>query len=445
MGLRRGRHAGPLPARILGCGRGGPRPRARAGRCWTRSTCPPFAAGLLRADGPGPDLLPQVRLDGLDTMRFRHRGPAPARGCGGGRRRGRRLAGGLPGDGRPAAGRRLHRGRSDAGTDWFDLGITVSVEGRGAVRRPVRGAGRAARGTCCSPTAPTSRSTPRAAAAAGADRRGPRAAGRARRSGCGSAGSRPGCGRSSPSSGWSSEQAQALARQVGRCWRLDAIAPARPARRRSRAQLRPYQLDGFHWLASSGHGLGGVLADDMGLGKTVQTLALICHAHEQRARRAPLLVVAPTSVVSTGRPRRRASRRAAVVAVTDTRRQRGPRAGRGGRRRGRRGHARTPCPPRRDAYRAAAWAGLVLDEAQFVKNHQAKAYQCVRRLAAPIKLAITGTPMENNLMELWSLLSITAPGLFPDPTGSREHVREADRERRRRRAARPRCAAGSGR
>ena len=68
-----------------------------------------------------------------------------------------------------------------------------------------------------------------------------------------------------------------------------------------------------------------------------------------------------------------------------------------------------------DAYRTVAWAGLILDEAQYVKNHQAKTYRCVRELAAPFKLAITGTPMENNLMELWSLLSITAPGLFPDP------------------------------
>jgi SNF2 family DNA or RNA helicase len=68
-----------------------------------------------------------------------------------------------------------------------------------------------------------------------------------------------------------------------------------------------------------------------------------------------------------------------------------------------------------DAYRTVAWAGLLLDEAQFVKNHQSRTYRCVRELAAPFKLAITGTPMENNLMELWSLLSITAPGLFPDP------------------------------
>ncbi|MGH3902321.1 MAG: DEAD/DEAH box helicase, partial [Pseudonocardiaceae bacterium] len=60
-------------------------------------------------------------------------------------------------------------------------------------------------------------------------------------------------------------------------------------------------------------------------------------------------------------------------------------------------------------------------EAQYVKNHQSKSYQCARRLSAPVKFAITGTPMENNLMELWSLLSITAPGLFPNPTRFRDY------------------------
>ena len=68
-----------------------------------------------------------------------------------------------------------------------------------------------------------------------------------------------------------------------------------------------------------------------------------------------------------------------------------------------------------EAYAAHGWSGLILDEAQFVKNHQSKAYQCARKLPAPFKLAITGTPMENNLMELWSLTSIVAPGLFPSP------------------------------
>ncbi|MFI5428229.1 DEAD/DEAH box helicase [Aeromicrobium sp. UC242_57] len=68
-----------------------------------------------------------------------------------------------------------------------------------------------------------------------------------------------------------------------------------------------------------------------------------------------------------------------------------------------------------EAYAQQSWAGLVLDEAQFVKNHHGKTYQCVRRLEAPFKLAITGTPLENSLMDLWSMLSIVAPGLYPDP------------------------------
>ncbi len=58
---------------------------------------------------------------------------------------------------------------------------------------------------------------------------------------------------------------------------------------------------------------------------------------------------------------------------------------------------------------------MILDEAQNVKNHQSKTYRAVRQLDAPFKVALTGTPMENSVMELWSLLSITAPGLFPDP------------------------------
>jgi len=76
-----------------------------------------------------------------------------------------------------------------------------------------------------------------------------------------------------------------------------------------------------------------------------------------------------------------------------------------------------------DDYRALPWSGLVLDEAQFVKNHQAKTYAAARRLPARFKLAITGTPVENDLMDLWSLLSIVAPGLFPSPQRFTEHYR----------------------
>ena len=117
--------------------------------------------------------------------------------------------------------------------------------------------------------------------------------------------------------------------------------------------------------------------------------------------------------------------------MRDDHRDAAPRAapdlGRGRRGRGRRRHLVHPVPARLDAYARRAWAGLVLDEAQFVKNHQSKTYQCARQLPAPFKLAITGTPMENNLMELWSLLSIAAPGLFPSPTRFAEYYRGRSR------------------
>ncbi|HEY0816836.1 MAG TPA: DEAD/DEAH box helicase [Pseudonocardia sp.] len=190
-----------------------------------------------------------------------------------------------------------------------------------------------------------------------------------------------------------------------------------------RATLRPYQRDGFAWLCFlHRHGLGGILADDMGLGKTLQTLALIRHVHESRSDAPPFLIVAPTSVVANwAAEAARFTPDLHVVAINDTLRRRGSvlaevTAG---------AHvvvtSYTLFRLDEDAYAAAEWSGLVLDEAQFVKNHQSKIHQCARKLPAPFKLAISGTPMENNVTELWSLLSITAPGLFPSPTRFQEH------------------------
>jgi superfamily II DNA or RNA helicase len=211
------------------------------------------------------------------------------------------------------------------------------------------------------------------------------------------------------------EQAQAWQRQVGALLMLDAVAEHEPPAGLG-ARLRPYQRDGFSWLASLWElELGGILADDMGLGKTLEALALICHARDSDPGVGPFLVVAPTSVVSNwvGEAGRFAPG-LRVNAVTDT-------LARSGRTIGEVAAADVVVTTytlfrlESDAYRTVGWAGLILDEAQYVKNHQAKTYRCVRELAAPFKLAMTGTPMENNLMELWALLSITAPGLFPDP------------------------------
>lgn len=196
--------------------------------------------------------------------------------------------------------------------------------------------------------------------------------------------------------------------------------------------LRDYQRDGLDWLAFlHEHQLGGVLADDMGLGKTLQALALICHARSQADPGAPpFLVVAPTSVV--GNWAAEAERFAPLLktaVITETRR------------RANRDLTEVTADADlvitsytllridSDSYQSVGWSGLLLDEAQFVKNHQSKAYQCVRRLEAPFKLAITGTPLENNLGELWSMFSITAPGLFGGPTHFRDtYQRPIERE-----------------
>ena len=211
-------------------------------------------------------------------------------------------------------------------------------------------------------------------------------------------------------------QARAWQQQVAGLLSIDALPPI-PVPDTLDAQLRPYQLDGFRWLAFLWQWrLGGILADDMGLGKTVQTLALISHAKLTDPACAPFLVITPASVVANWcEEAHRFAPGLSVLALTDTVRRRGEplRASVGDT-----DIVVTSYTLFRldfDDYAELPWSGLILDEAQQVKNHQSKAYQCARRLPAPVKLAITGTPMENNLMELWSLLSITAPGLFPNP------------------------------
>ncbi|MDN5795718.1 MAG: DEAD/DEAH box helicase [Intrasporangium sp.] len=188
-----------------------------------------------------------------------------------------------------------------------------------------------------------------------------------------------------------------------------------------RAELRPYQLDGYHWLATLWDaGLGGILADDMGLGKTMQVIATLARAHERGELAAgghgPVLVVAPTSVVGTwlGELERFAPG-VPVVALSRTAGKRGTEVSAAID--GAAVVVTTYAILRLDseAFEQVRWRGVVLDEAQFVKNRQAKTHLAARRLGAPFTLAVTGTPLENSLMDLWSLLSLTAPGLFPRP------------------------------
>ncbi len=226
------------------------------------------------------------------------------------------------------------------------------------------------------------------------------------------------------------EQAERWQRAVAPLLELDAL-PFHDEPVALHAQLRPYQREGFTWLAALWDlELGGILADDMGLGKTLQALALICHARERDPAVGPFLVVAPTSVAPNwATEAARFAPELSVDVVLDT-------LAKSGRSIDELATANvvvttyTVFRLDADAYRATAWAGLILDEAQFVKNHRGKTYRCARELSTPFKLAITGTPMENNLMELWALLSLTAPGLFPDPQRYAEHyARPIERER----------------
>ena len=190
------------------------------------------------------------------------------------------------------------------------------------------------------------------------------------------------------------------------------------------AALRPYQVDGFRWLVMLWEcRLGGILADDMGLGKTLQTLALVGHARSEAPRDGPFLVVAPTSVVATWAQEATAFAPGLVVrTVTESRSRRGTSLAEV--------HtgadlvitSYTLYRLEVEDYTSLSWGGLVLDEAQTVKNHTSKTYQGIRRLDVPFRLALTGTPMENRLMELWSLLSIVAPGLYPYPQRFAETV-----------------------
>ena len=212
------------------------------------------------------------------------------------------------------------------------------------------------------------------------------------------------------------QQSERWAKRVEQMGSLSMPEPLDPPAE-LQATLRHYQQEGYEWLSFLHRNqLGGILADDMGLGKTIQTLTLCLQILETNPD-AKFLVVAPTSVVENWA--REAAHFAPSIAVRTVH---GTEARRGEPLQQTIGDASLVVTSYAllrlefEAYDAYEWDLLLLDEAQFVKNHQSKTYRCVRRLNANSKIAITGTPLENSLMDLWSLLSITAPGLYPDPT-----------------------------
>jgi SNF2 family DNA or RNA helicase len=198
--------------------------------------------------------------------------------------------------------------------------------------------------------------------------------------------------------------------QVAR-YRAVTEIPEAPVPARFTATLRPYQQLGVNWLQHLwANGLGGLLADDMGLGKTAQTIASIVIEEDAGRLDHPVLVVVPTSLVPnwTAELARFAPHlKVAVLHGLD----------RHEKRRGLTGvHVAitTYTVLTRDIedMAALAWHVVVLDEAQAIKSANAKATHAVCRLQTRHRLCLSGTPIENNLGELWSQFAFLMPGLL---------------------------------
>jgi superfamily II DNA or RNA helicase len=176
-----------------------------------------------------------------------------------------------------------------------------------------------------------------------------------------------------------------------------------------RATLRDYQARGLNWLARmTSLGLGGCLADDMGLGKTITLIALHLHRQTDESAAGPTLVVCPASLM--GNWQREIEK---FAPGTPVRRFHGSRRGLEGLADGE-FVLTTYGTMRLDASRLdeVAWGMVVADEAQHVKNPYSATARALRTIGARARVALTGTPVENNLSELWAILDWTTPGLL---------------------------------
>lgn len=186
--------------------------------------------------------------------------------------------------------------------------------------------------------------------------------------------------------------------------------------------LRPYQQHGVDWLQHlAGHGLGGFLADDMGLGKTAQTIAHLCVEYTAGRLTAPALIVVPTSLVAnwTAELIKFAPHLQVVVLHGMERHERREQL------EGVHAVITTYTVLTRDieAMKALPWHIVVLDEAQAIKSPEARATRAVCQLPTTHRLCLSGTPIENNLEELWSQFAFLMPGLLGDRRGFAKRFR----------------------
>ncbi|MGN0038148.1 MAG: SNF2-related protein [Coriobacteriales bacterium] len=175
--------------------------------------------------------------------------------------------------------------------------------------------------------------------------------------------------------------------------------------------LRPYQVEGFNWLSTlADTGLAGILADEMGLGKSLQVISLLM-AREAELEGKPALIVCPASLVYNWQAEFKKFAPHMEVAVLA-----GPKAQRAGiREQGGYQVLVTSYDTLRidiEAMRDAAFSYQVIDEAQYIKNHATKAARAVKAVSAEHRIALTGTPIENRLSELWSIFDYLMPGML---------------------------------
>jgi SNF2 family DNA or RNA helicase len=185
-----------------------------------------------------------------------------------------------------------------------------------------------------------------------------------------------------------------------------------------RGELRPYQRRGFSWLHFMRHyGLGACLADDMGLGKSIQAIALLLHERATAPDGGPTLLVCPTSVM--GNWQRELARFAPTLRVRihqGAERARGDQLAAVAARHDVVITSYQLLARDREGLTAIAWRLAVLDEAQNIKNSDTRQAQAARALRSAARIALTGTPVENRLSELWSIMAFLNPGYLGGET-----------------------------
>lgn len=207
-----------------------------------------------------------------------------------------------------------------------------------------------------------------------------------------------------------SERASRIRQTVSQLAQVKGIQHIEPPQG-LQANLRHYQQEGLNWIHFlTEHQLGGVLADDMGLGKTIQIIAYLLKQKELGKLTKPVLVISPTSVVGNWN----AELNKFAPTLTTLRFD-------GAQRKAQQKQINTTdviltsyALLQRDVelWRDIPLHSIILDEAQYAKNTQTKTAQAIRELKSDHKLCLTGTPLENNLGELWSLFDFVMPGFL---------------------------------